>query len=395
MNIIRYFKRNGFRYALNVLYQYKIQKILDSIVVRFTKFKKLQNIIVIECHTDFDNNGGAFYDYLIRNNYNKKYKIILLLKNRLVRTLPENVDYFYLKKPILRKAYLLSLIKFFLFDNDILRKYRKDQKYFYLTHGCFPLKNTIGKILVPEYVDYVLSPSENVDNIIVKQFGLRSKEQCLHTGFPCHDIFYSKPEPLEFLSDYDKKIIWAPTFRKGGGYNRNDSTASYPLGIPLLETLDEVAHLNEYLSQRDICLVVKLHPMQDISDLELKQFSHIKFLTNQDLNREKTNMYQLLMNSDALLSDYSAISYDYLHLNKPIGYVFSDLDDYKLGLSVENVDDYIAGDKIMSFNDLLHFIENIYIEIDKNKEKRKELFNKIFEKQDGESCERLAKIMEL
>ncbi|HEU9036518.1 TPA: CDP-glycerol glycerophosphotransferase family protein, partial [Streptococcus pneumoniae] len=316
-------------------------------------------------------------------------------KNRLVRTLPENVDYFYLKKPSLRKSYLLSLSKFFLFDNDILRKYRKDQKHFYLTHGCFGLKNTIGKITVPDYVDFVLSPSGNVDNIIVKQFGLTSKEQCLHTGFPCHDIFYSKPKPLVFLSDYDKKIIWAPTFRKGGGDNRNDSTASYPLGIPLLGTLDELAHLNTYLSQRDIVLIVKLHPMQDISDLELKQFSHIKFLTNQDLKRKNTNVYQLLMNSDALLSDYSAISYDYLHLDKPIGYVFSDLNDYKLGLSVDNVDDYIAGDKIMFFNDLLHFIDNIYLEIDKNKEKRKELFNKIFEKQDGESCERLAQIMEL
>ncbi|HEU9700766.1 TPA: CDP-glycerol glycerophosphotransferase family protein, partial [Streptococcus pneumoniae] len=302
---------------------------------------------------------------------------------------------FYLRKPSLRKSYVMSLSKFFTFDNDMLRKYRKDQKHFYLTHGCFPLKNTIGKITVPNYVDFVLSPSGNVDNIIVKQFGLTSKEQCLHTGFPCHDIFYSKTEPLVFLSDYDKKIIWAPTFRKGGGYNRNDSTASYPLGIPLLGTLDELAHLNTYLSQRDIVLIVKLHPMQDISDLELKQFSHIKFLTNQNLKRKNINMYQLLMNSDALLSDYSAISYDYLHLDKPIGYVFSDLNDYKLGFSVDNVDDYIAGDKIMSFNDLLHFIDNIYLEIDKNKEKRKELFNKIFEKQDGESCERLAQIMEL
>ncbi|HGQ6956695.1 TPA: CDP-glycerol glycerophosphotransferase family protein, partial [Streptococcus pneumoniae] len=316
-------------------------------------------------------------------------------KDKLVKELPENVDYFYLRKPSLRKSYVMSLSKFFTFDNDMLRKYRKDQKHFYLTHGCFPLKSTIGKITVPNYVDFVLSPSGNVDNIIVKQFGLTSKEQCLHTGFPCHDIFYSKPEPLVFLSNYDKKIIWAPTFRKGGGYNRNDSTASYPLGIPLLETLDELANLNTYLSQRDIALIVKLHPMQDISDLELKQFSHIKFLTNQDLNRKNTNLYQLLMNSDALLSDYSAISYDYLHLDKPIGYVFSDLNDYKLGLSVDNVDDYIAGDKILSFNNLLHFIDNIYLEIDKNKEKRKELFNKIFEKQDGESCERLAQIMEL
>lgn len=395
MNIIRYLKRNGFRYALNVFYQYKIQKILDLIVIRFTKFKKLQNIIVIECHTDFDNNGGAFYDYLIRNNYNKKYKIILLLKNRLVRTLPENVDYFYLKKPSLRKAYLLSLSKFFLFDNDILEKYRDDQIFFYLTHGGFSLKNTAGKIYVPDHVDYVLSPSNSVDDILMKQYGMKTKDRFLHIGFPCQDVLYSEKHDHEFLSNFNKSIVWAPTFRKGGGHNRNDSLNDLPLGIPLVETVDDLIKLNRYLSSRNIGLVIKLHPMQDLSGVELIQLSHVIFLTNKELSDKNIDIYKLLVISDALISDYSAISFDYLHLNKPLAYVFSDLKDYKLGLSVDDVEQFIAGDKILALSDLYSFIDSVSNNFDNNQRERQQLFDRIFEKQDGGSCERLAKFMGL
>ncbi|MBZ4251954.1 teichoic acid biosynthesis protein, partial [Streptococcus pneumoniae] len=65
-----------------------MQELFDSLVSIFTKQKELRNSIVIECHTDFENNGGAFYDYLINNEYNKKYKIVLLLKDKLVKELP-------------------------------------------------------------------------------------------------------------------------------------------------------------------------------------------------------------------------------------------------------------------------------------------------------------------
>ena len=48
-----------------------------------------------ESHNDFDSNGGAFYNYLIQNEYNKKYKIVWLIKHKesLNVQLPKNVAY--------------------------------------------------------------------------------------------------------------------------------------------------------------------------------------------------------------------------------------------------------------------------------------------------------------
>ena len=69
MNFIKYVRKNGIRRTINVLWRYKIEMLFEKIVLKITKNKKLKNIIVIESHNDFDCNGGAFYNYLIKNNY--------------------------------------------------------------------------------------------------------------------------------------------------------------------------------------------------------------------------------------------------------------------------------------------------------------------------------------
>ena len=38
-----------------------------------------------------------------------------------------------------------------------------------------------------------------------------------------------------------------PTFRKGGGYDRQDSESIGALGIPLIKDLEEYNKLNEFL----------------------------------------------------------------------------------------------------------------------------------------------------
>lgn len=395
MNILSYMRNNGVKNFLRVIYQYKIQRLFDLIVIPINRFRKLKDIIVIECHTDFENNGGAFYDYLVANKYNEKYRIILLLKNKLTRSLPYNVHFFYLRKPSLKKSYYLSLSKIFTFDNDILKKYRRDQVFMYLTHGGFGLKNTQGKINVPSDVDFVLSPSEAVDPIVIKQFGLSSVDKLIHIGFPYQDVLYSNNNQRLLYPEYSKIVIWAPTFRKGGGVDRNDSSIETPFGIPLIENIVQLESINNYLSVRNIGVLIKLHPMQDLSGIELLQLSHIRFLTTKELSNKKITIYQLLLDSDALISDYSAVVFDYLHLNKPIGYVFSDIDSYKLGLSVNNLDEYIAGDVIMTIGELEHFFDNVINQKDCYHKEREQLLYKIFERRDGDSCERLVNFLGL
>ena len=82
---------------------------------------------MIESHNDFDCNGGAFYEYLLRNGYNKKYKIVWLLKNPSLKpdSLPQNVECVPLFKPSFKKDYFVWVAKFFTFDNTVISKRRK------------------------------------------------------------------------------------------------------------------------------------------------------------------------------------------------------------------------------------------------------------------------------
>ena len=66
MNIYNYIKQNGLRNVLDVIYHYKIDVCIQKVLYKFLKNKKLKNIIMIESHNDFDTNGGAFYNYLIK-----------------------------------------------------------------------------------------------------------------------------------------------------------------------------------------------------------------------------------------------------------------------------------------------------------------------------------------
>ena len=105
--------------------------------------------------------------------------------------------------------------------------------------------------------------------------------------------------------------------------------------------------------------------------------------------------YRLLKDSDALISDYSSIAYDYLMLNRPIGYDFSDLDSYTNGLCVDNPDEYIAGPKIYCYDELLGFLKDVSEEKDSYKEQRENLCRRIYKYTDGNSSKRIVEFMKL
>ena len=86
-------------------------------------------------------------------------------------------------------------------------------------------------------------------------------------------------------------------------------------------------------------------------------------------------LYSLVGQSDALITDYSSIYFDYLLTQKPIGFVIDDIDSYsdKRGFVVENPEDYMAGEKIKDVSGLKQFIDGILDGKDLWKEKRAEI----------------------
>lgn len=399
MNIFAYIKKNGISRVFHVIYHYKIDLVLQKIITRLYKNKELLKAIVIESHNDFDCNGGALYDYLIQNGYNKKYKIIWLIKNQIPRELPENVYAYKLRKPSWMKNYYICRAKFLTADNEVTRKVRQDQVSFYFTHGPIALKNAAGLVNLPETVDYILSPSDYYAPILSRQVGFPyPNDKMLDLGYPFHDVFYKESgNELEKVTSqkYNKVFLWMPTFRKGGGFKRNDSTKEYPFGVPLIEKREMLDDLQDYLADRNSLLIIKIHPMQDPESYkELQNYDNIMILDGKMVKELGMENYRLIKSADALISDYSSIAYSYLLLNRPMAFTLDDMHEYKLGFAMENYEDYIVGHRVYTFEDFYAFLQDVLEGKDEYKTAREQLMKVLYKYRDGDSCKRIVEFME-
>lgn len=400
MNPIKYLQENGVERAIKVFYDYKLELLLEKILFVFTKHKKLNDVIMIESHNDFDCNGGAFYNYLIKNSYNKKYKIVWLVRKKSGVKLPENVETVPLYGPCLRKAYYVCTAKYFTYDCENVRKMRRDQVMVYCGHGAGGLKSVKGKVQIPNYVDYILALSKAYEPIQENQWSIKDSDRRVVTiGYPAQDVFFdgSKSDEVQKITaqKYKKVILWMPTFRKGGGYRRNDSRKEQKLGIPLIETQEQYLRLNEYLAENDVFLIIKIHPKQDLENLKIEDKSNIKVVTGETVKELKIDNYALMKCADALISDYSGAAYDYLQLNRPMGYVLDDMNDYIAGFVVEDIHTLIAGAEIYNFEQLESFIVDVITEKDPYKEKREKIRDYIHEYHDANSSKRLVELLRL
>ena len=68
----------------NALALYKSQgfkAVIKRICFRLVEKCPLRNTIVFECESDMDDNPRAFYEYLIEEGYNKKYRLVWIVKD--------------------------------------------------------------------------------------------------------------------------------------------------------------------------------------------------------------------------------------------------------------------------------------------------------------------------
>ena len=270
------------RDIIDVIYRRKIDGFFAKVIHLFTKRRPLKNVILMESHDDFDCNGGAFYNYLIDHHYNEKYKIVWLLKNPVPKHLPPNVKGYRLHRPSFMKAYYRCVAKIFTADDYMTQKVRPDQKEFFLTHGGITFKNVKGFLVIQNHVDYVLSSSENYAPYVRENYSIPEKTELLYLGFPSNDLlFQDGPDELAKLGtgSFDKVFLWMPTFRESEVIHRNDSAAEQPLGIPLIETEETYRELNSFLQEKRALLIIKIHPIQDLSRVKIRDMSNIKVVT--------------------------------------------------------------------------------------------------------------------
>ena len=382
---------------LNALHEAK-KKIKNTVFSFWYRLYYGKKIILLESHEPFDGNSGALYHYMRANKKYKKYTFVWILqlysdngiKNQ------RRVLLFSKNNKTYRKQWFINHAEFVFYDNVPIRPGNPNAKTIYLTHGCPPIKNVKGIINVPDYVDYAIASSTAAAEIASEQYSF-PKEKFIIAGQPRNDVLFEEKKDIELLFNpkrYSKVILWMPTFRKAKSSDRNDTNKSLPYGIPLFKEETEFESLNMTLKRNNLLFVIKLHPLQDTSVVNLKKYSNIITLTSDDLQKARISTNEILPFADALITDYSTVYFDYLLLDKPIAFLFDDIDDYKLGL-INEYEKLVFGDRMMSVYDLISFVNDIALDIDKYSADRKRVKDEMHQFQHGGYCKRILELFKV
>lgn len=396
-------KELGIKEAQVILYpeyRYWYDRHLDN----WYKKRPLQDTILMQGEGDTCENAVALAKYMKEHETYKDKKIIWLCdhpekfcktqtEEYILRNLPIKKHEF---KEAVRYYSAVNRSNLYIYENKMLRKSRKKQVSCYMGHGI-PLKSTTGKIVIIPDTDYVLSASPNINHIFVEQYSARD-EQLVTCGYPRTDTFYDKEIPWRLyeylnLQKYEKMVLWAPTVRMMPGNSRRDSNMKFCFGVPLIDSEESLGKLEIFLKKEKVLMIIKPHLYQDMSELQMKSSENIKVIKQDQLNELQMNVYDLMKLADGMITDYSSIAFDYLLLDRPIGYSIDDIEQYTLGFSVENPLEYMPGNRMRDMEGLFEYLGQLCSGEDLYRGQRRKLRESLFQYDDGNNCERLLKIL--
>ncbi|MGE5340971.1 MAG: CDP-glycerol glycerophosphotransferase family protein [Candidatus Omnitrophota bacterium] len=306
---------------------------------------------------------------------------------------------------------------YFYFDNMTWQRKYPWLRFFkakmiHMSHGV-GLKLT-ERMLIPEAFMNSLTPSETrqLDSKIFKNDLLISTsdfyarnvsspaystplDRIICSGYPKNDIFYRERQgetiftDVEIIDNIDalkkenyKIIVYAPTFRD------MDSSFMYA------DSIDDT-HLNRYLVEHKLILVIKGHTSINTNKIKTKRFFQKEPLVVEDniwIYQNDRDGYPLLKRADLLITDYSSIYMDFLHARKPVVFFVYDYDDYithhrDIQFDYETM---TPGPKAKNYNELIRWISHFLVDgKDGFESERKRIFDLAFTHHDGESSARI------
>lgn len=150
-------------------------------------------------------------------------------------------------------------------------------------------------------VDLVLAVSDEDRAIFQRAFNVRA-DRVVVTGYPRNDVL---PPEQERPMRAPCRIIYMPTFR-------GDPHSEFRL---FEDSGFNPARLDRLLAEKNVHLVIKLHPVQKLS---AKDRSEIQVARNISLLENVSDIYESLHEFDGLMTDFSGIYFDFLLTGRPI-----------------------------------------------------------------------------
>lgn len=331
---------------------------------------KKRNRICFFCKSGVSDNSEALLSHLIREGYARDYQIFCVVGNSHREACRRYEGAGVRMKGLLPGVWELLRSRYIFChgENLAIMPSRRQISVNYW-HGT-PLKK-INRMLPKlgeyryDFFTYTTATAPMFRPVFAQAFGCR-EEQVLLNGHPRCDDLFRKSNVLKRMG-YDREAfrqiyLWMPTYRQSrDGLIRDGAARSLENnGIPLFHTREELEKLEAYLEETNCLLFLKLHPAQRIQEGSLRSFRRLIFLTNQELEARGILLYQLVREADVLLTDYSSVYFDYLLLDRPIGFVLEDLDTYGAmrGFVVEDPLSYMPGEKLRNQEEFFRFLRD-------------------------------------
>ena len=378
---------------------YFVIKILAAIVHPFIK-----QSIIFESKPIFSDNTKAVYDEMIHRGYDKNYRFVWFAGGcEFAEIRNGKISYWNSKdrktiKEKIRNYSVAYRTKCLICCNEFLtskgcgqKTSGKNQISFYLSHGT-PIKSVKRYYTSPGVIDFMISASQELKALMSYEFSV-PVSHVVALGFPRNDVFSKPAKDLKLIfGDYKKIIIWYPTYRQ----NTNHSIDLAGDSLPLIHDENNARKLNNTARKNSLLLVVKPHFVQDLNVIHKLKLSNILFIDEGFFTKNGITSYEMLAASDALITDYSSVYYDYTLRDRPIAVVWEDIEEYRKfpGFAVD-LDDYLKGaEKIYNIDELCLFIERVANNEDLLQEERREIRNRVNISTDGLNTKRVVDLIE-
>ncbi len=359
-----------------------IEKLVLKIYSLF--IKKSHEYIIFESANDFYDNAYAIFKYFKENHKEYKYKYIVTTKEMEASASKFGVDKTELlsayKKLKLYKYSLKAKCIFFSYTNYWKKlKLQDSTLLMFCDHGLFPIKDC------SKYFDYLFEPQQNkcamgyrtehVKELLQNKYPILKSVDSYLVGMPRDDIMFNahvdKEQFLKNIGVADPKgkqiIVSITTFRA----EHDEATKFFEDEYPLSLNERDLVELNDLLKKNNQVLIFKVHHAQKNVKVP-KDLSNLKILNNNDLFKQNMDLHVFFTICDALLTDYSGGYFDYLTLDRPLGFILADKDKYSQnrGFTVDDLESIMPGEKIYTKEEFKNFFNNIKNNVDNYKEER-------------------------
>ena len=300
--------------------------------------------------------------------------------------IPFKADYWDFKKWYVFYANILNDE----FDLEHCSKY-KNEILEYNTYKKSQFDNTnFTMITSSKYSAKTLARAHNWNEDVFKILGTPKSDKVEPVNVSISQIFN--------IEDKGQKVVlYTPTFRDiyiRNSINEVDKQAQTVFGYE-----NEKEELEEFLVENNILLVIKLHKSfpfyRELEKLHIKEdksyFKNCYFLDFELEAKYDLSIYNLFELSDAMIADYSSISFDYLSYDKPIIYNIPDIEEYReyRGFSYEPIENLMAGECTKTINQLKTALLTVSKNEDSYKNERIKVSTLVNEVPEGKSLENI------